>query len=156
MKYNDAKKSIKGYGKYSMIKNDSKNCLPLAISNATRSAYDSVFEFCSTVLERNPKKGVSSNKILSLDGGEFKIGNKKATFHKLSKDRITNTYHLKGEDIARKKTVKSFIKDNPKGTFIVLVSKHTFTLRDGTVYDHEEFEFQPTRKVVGVLEVEVS
>ena len=62
-------------------------------------------------------------------------------------------YRLYGKDVARKKSVKSFIKDNPKGSYIVTVSKHAFAVVDGKLVDNKGEEFRPTRKVTSTYMV---
>ena len=49
--------------------------------------------------------------------------------------------------------LKSFIKDNPKGNYIVTVSKHAFALKDGKLIDNKGEEFRPTRKVDGAYKI---
>ena len=66
---------------------------------------------------------------------------------------IKNRYKLYGELVDRKKTVKSFIKDHPKGNYIVTVSKHAFALKDGKLIDNKGEELRPTRKVDGAYEI---
>ena len=68
---------------------------------------------------------------------------------------IKNRNKLKGEIIDRKKTVKSFIKDHPKGNYIVTVSKHAFAVKDGKLIDNRGEEFRPTRKVDGAYKINV-
>ena len=48
---------------------------------------------------------------------------------------------------------KSFIKDNPKGTYILGVSKHAFTIKDGQLIDNKGEEFRPTRKVESAFKI---
>ena len=45
------------------------------------------------------------------------------------------------------------MKDNPQGTFIVGVSKHAFTVKDGLLIDNAGEEFRPTRKVQSVFQI---
>ena len=82
--------------------------------------------------------------LINEKGFDFKI---------LGKTRLTNTYKLHGRYIRRQKTVKSFIKDNPKGTFILGVSKHAFTIKDGILIDNRDEEFRPTRKVQSAFKI---
>ena len=52
---------------------------------------------------------------------------------------LNNTYTLdyevkvKGVKQYRRMTVGTFIKQNPKGTFFMLVERHAFTIKDGIV-----------------------
>ena len=72
----------------------------------------------------------------------------------MSTNEITNRYKLHGEVIKRKKTVKSFIKDYAKGTYIVGVSGHAFTIKDGVLVDNVGEEFRPTRKVQSAFRID--
>ena len=44
-------------------------------------------------------------------------------------------------------------KDKPNGTYMVLVSKHAFTIKDGTLIDNHGEEWRPTRKVLGAYQI---
>jgi len=91
--------------------------------------------------------------MLSLEGKLQEFGQVKVKFEKLPKEKVVNTYKLYGELIDRQKTVKSFIKDNSRGTFIVLVANHAFTIKDGVLIDNQGEEFRPTRKVQSAYRV---
>jgi hypothetical protein len=110
-------------------------------------------------------KGYSNSKLAMSETNDcfvralaagFDINYNKA--HELAKERFKrpkNRYKLKGEIIDRKKTVKSFIKDHQKGTYIVTVSKHAFVVKDGNLIDNFGEEFRPTRKVDGAYRINV-
>jgi ABC-type antimicrobial peptide transport system permease subunit len=142
-------------GESSKSKNENNDCFVRAISTATGSSYDSAHAFVKERFQREDKKGtfVELNlepnlKSHTIDGITFELS-------KVDKSKVVNTYKLYGELIDRQKTVKSFIKDNQKGTYIVLVSKHAFTVKDGVLIDNKGMEFKPTRKVQGAIKVTV-
>ncbi|MGI9311939.1 MAG: hypothetical protein ACR2O9_00165, partial [Alphaproteobacteria bacterium] len=81
------------------------------------------------------------------------IGDSKCEVKVLGKARIKNQYKLKGEIILRQKTISSFIKDNPKGTYVVGVANHALTIKDGEVFDWNNNKFKPTRKVQSAYEI---
>ena len=54
--------------------------------------------------------------MLKAEEEGLKVGDITYSVKVLGKARTHNTYKLYGEVIKRKKTVKSFIKDNPKGS----------------------------------------
>ena len=85
---------------------------------------------------------------------ELELDGKKFRFKYVQRQYIRNRYKLYGEYIYRNKTVKSFMKDFPAGTFLVFVAKHVFTVKDGTLVDNAGEEFRPTRKVIDVVKVE--
>ena len=60
-----------------------------------------------------------------------------------------------GNRVARKKTVKSFMDTFRKGTYLVFVSNHVFTVKDGVLVDNAGEEFRPTRKVIDAVKVTV-
>jgi hypothetical protein len=45
---------------------------------------------------------------------------------------------LNGKKVSRQMTVGTFIKDNPEGTFFVLVNRHAFTIKDGIIHGNYE------------------
>ena len=91
----------------------------------------------------------------SIEGNIQKIGNVEFELEVLPEERVTNTYKLHGEIIARKKTVKSFLKDFTKGIYLVLVSGHVFTVKNGLMIDNVGEEWRPTRKVESVFELKL-
>mgnify|MGYP003134829444 CR=1 FL=1 len=153
--YNYASNAIKGYSNSSIAKKEKNDCFVRAIAAATGSKYDSAHEFVKETFDRKEGKGTEftnlvmtelENKGFTLDGKEFKV-------KVLPKSRVTNSYKLYGDIVHRQKTVKSFMKDNPQGTFIVGVSKHAFTVKDGLLIDNAGEEFRPTRKVQSVFQI---
>jgi len=45
---------------------------------------------------------------------------------------------LNGKKVSRQMTVGTFIKDNPEGTFFVIVNRHAFTIKDGIIHGNYE------------------
>ena len=144
-------KEIKGYNSSKIAKGEKIDCFVRALAAATEVDYDTSHKFVQKTFKRKPKKGTENHQIIKAMAGfqeeGMNIGNKSFKVNVLPKSRITNTYKLYGEVIDRKKTVKSFIKDNPKGTFVVGVCKHAITVKDGVLIDNVGEEFRPTRKV---------
>ena len=139
-----------------LAQKENNDCVVKALAVSTGASYNEAHEFASEYLMRTDKKGTHLDTFTpNISGGEMLVGSKKVIFNKLSKNRITNRYKVKGEVFDRKKTVKSFIKDNTSGTFIVRVAGHAFTIKDGMLIDNVGEEFRMTRKVKGVLEVKV-
>ena len=144
---------IKGLSNSSIANNENNDCFVRALAAATDTNYDTAHKVVSTVFKRTPKKGT---KNLQIYGGlkeaektGLTIGDDSFKVEVLTKSDTKNIYKLHGELVYRKKTVKSFIKDHPKGRFILTVSKHAFAVIDGVLVDNEGEEFRPTRKVDG-------
>ena len=146
-------------GKYSELKikgQKTKNdCTVRSIATAFDVSFRTAFKLAEDKFMREPGKGVSGAIIKdAFESGKFnEIDGRKFSVRTMKKDEITNKYKVRGEVIARKKTVKSFIASHPKGTYYVLVSKHAFTVKDGELLDHSSFGNMPTRKVLDAFEV---
>ena len=154
-KFKKSSNSIIGYSSSKLAKSEKNDCFVRAIATATDTSYESAHKYVKNQFGRKKGKGVlfTSHTLESIEKDGMEIDNKTFDFRVLSKGRITNTYKLYGEFIRRQKTVKSFIKDNPKGTYIVGVSKHAFTIKDGVLFDNDGEEFRPTRKVTSVFQL---
>ena len=140
-----------------LAQTENNDCVVKAIATAIDASYNDAHDFAKNYLMRNDRQGTHLNTFIpNICKEEMTIGKKKVSFDKLSKQRITNRYKVKGEIFDRQKTIKSFIKDNPKGTFIVTVAGHALTIKDGMLIDNVGEEYRPTRKVQGALKVQVT
>lgn len=155
LSYSYASNEVKGYKNSEIAKSEKNDCFVRAMATATGSHYDSTHSFVKDTFARVDKKGTQfmSTTMSKLEDSGFSIDNKEFKIKVLPKSRVTNSYKLYGEVIKRKKTVKSFIKDNPKGTYILGVSKHAFTIKDGQLIDNAGEEFRPTRKVESAFKI---
>lgn len=158
MNYSYASKEIKNYTSSSIAKSESNDCFVRAMAAATNVDYDTAHAFVKKEFNRENNKGTQNFEITktmkNLEKNGLTIGNKNFEVEVLAKPLLTNKYKLYGEIINRMKTVKSFIKGLPKGTFVVLVSKHAFVVKDGTLIDNKGEEFRPTRKVLAAYAIE--
>lgn len=142
---------------FSTIAEGEKNdCVVRALATAAESTYDAAHAFCKVVFKRENRKGVLHGVIASsLKEGSYTIGDTEALVRPLGQSHIKNRYKVNGEVIWRKKTLKSFIATHTKGTYLVLVSGHALTVKDGELYDWSNFGYLPTRKVTAAYAIEV-
>ena len=149
--------SIKGIKNSKIAKNEKNDCFVRALAAATDMDYDTTHQEVKDQFGRKNNKGTENHMIigqmLNAEENGLVIGDKRFSVNVLGKARTHNTYKLYGELIKRKKTVKSFIKDNPKGNFLVTVSKHALAIVDGKLIDNKGEEFRPTRKVDGAYSI---
>ena len=140
-----------------LAKEEKNDCVVRSLAVASGSAYETAHTFCKEEFGREDKRGTNNlnivTKMLSYSDNGLKIGDKVLDVEILPKSRIKNTYKLKGEIIERQKTITSFIKDNPKGKFLVMVAGHALTIIDGEVFDWGNNKFKPTRKVQAAYEL---
>lgn len=153
--YQYASQVINNYKESVKARNEKNDCFVRAVASASGSSYDAAHKYVKDVFGREDRQGTRfvDSTFLSIEGKLQEFGQVKVKFEKLPKEKIKNTYKLYGELIDRQKTVKSFIKTNPVGTFIVLVANHAFTIKDGVLIDNQGEEFRPTRKVQSAYRV---
>ena len=150
-----ASQAIKNYSESVKAINEKNDCFVRAVASASGSSYDAAHAYVKNTFKRQDGQGTQfvDSTFLSIEGKLQEFGQVKVKFEKLPKNKIKNTYKLYGELIDRQKTVKSFIKDNARGTYIVLVAGHAFTIKDGVLIDNQGEEFRPTRKVQSAYRV---
>ena len=116
--YKYASNEIKGFSLSTLAKGEKDDCFVRAVAAATNVTYDVAHAYVKDFFGRQDKRGTNfvSTTMMKLEDNGMQIGNKEFDVRVLSRNEITNKYKLHGDIIRRKKTVKSFIKDYPKGT----------------------------------------
>ena len=109
--------------------NDSNGCSVYAISNSFDITYDEAYDFCKVMYNRELKRGV---KTYLFCGRNNMISNHRISYFGKRMRVIENTHYSSGKK--RKMSVQTFIKNHPKGTFILGVRGHTFVVKDSVVY----------------------
>lgn len=114
-----AKDSIKGYSESLLAKSETRDCVVRAFAAALDWDYDKSHRFVSKEFLREPKSGtkrfIPTMNQMVLEG------------RKLSRKKIKT---ITDPGI---KTVGQFVKWYDKGTYIVVISRHAFTIKDGQV-----------------------
>ena len=150
-------KEIKGYSNSRIAQKENKDCFVRALAAGFEISYNDAHALAKERFNREDKKGTKNEYIISemkkIQEEGLVLGDVIAKVKVLKGLDIKNRYKLYGELIDRKKTVKSFIKDHPKGNYIVTVSKHAFAVKNGKLIDNVGEEFRPTRKVDGAYEI---
>lgn len=142
----------------SLAKEEKNDCVVRSVAVASGSSYIDAHSFCKDKFGREDKRGTNNlsivTQMMKFEEEGMLIGDNKFKVEVLGKAKVKNRYKLKGDIIWRQKTLKSFIQDNPKGTYIVMVSKHALVVKDGEVYDWNNNKFQPTRKVQAAYKID--
>ena len=148
---------VKGLVSSEIAKSENNDCFVRALAAATDMDYDTTHQEVKDQFGRQNGKGTENmmivGQMMNAEEKGLTIGDKKFSVNVLGKSRTHNRYKLYGEHIMRKKTVKSFIKDNPTGRFVVTVSKHALAVVDGELIDNKGEEFRPTRKLDGAFKI---
>lgn len=130
---------IKGFQESTLAKSEDNDCVVLSIASAFGVNYDAAHEFVKNTFKRENRQGTRNfPKTLTRYALEHKemFG---ANIVPMGTMIETYNYSLRytvkvGKDyVSRGMTVHTFIKNNPVGTFIVVVKGHAFTIIDGVV-----------------------
>lgn len=134
-----------------LARNEKNDCVVRSLATAAEVSYKTAHDFCSKVLGRIQKRGTDNfaitTQMLNAEMNGLVLEGKKFDVKVLGKKDIKNRYKVNGDIIWRQKTLKSFVADHPKGTYMVMVAKHALTVKDGEVYDWNGNKYLPTRKV---------
>ena len=153
--YCKTSEAIKGYSDSVIAKNETNDCVVRAIASAFDVHYNQAHEFVREKFNRKNRKG-TSRFISGMNDIAFdrtRIGRKccqpmgKPLNERSSFYTLTYEVKVKGEKVKRQMTVGTFIKKNPKGTFVICVRGHAFTIKDGVVIGNPQ-DATKTRTIV--------
>ena len=119
LNFSPAKQSIKNYTSSKIAASENNDCVVRALAAAFDWDYDKSHRFVAKEFGRQPKKGtpkfITTVNQWSVEGR--KLGRKK----------------IKPIDIKEIKTVGQLVKWYDKGTYLIVISRHAFTIKDGEV-----------------------
>jgi hypothetical protein len=153
--YCGASEAIKGYGNSTMAKSENNDCVVRSIASAFEIDYDKAHKFVADTFKRKPNQGTfgfvtGMNKIAKE---RIRIGRKcckvmgKPMFVGSTFNSLDYNVKVKGKTVTRKMTVGTFVTKYPKGTYILTVKRHAFTIKDGIVIGNFE-DSTKKRKIV--------
>jgi len=138
LEYISESDSIIGWSDSTIAQSESNDCVVRAIAAATGSCYDEAHKYVAEVFNRKPKQGtvLTSRKLKEqteiLGKKIVELGEPCKTFPN-NPYRLITRYKNWGEIVERQMTLKTFVKLNPIGTYILIVARHAFALKDGKV-----------------------
>lgn len=125
--YTKTSLAIKGYQDSQLAKSERADCVVRAIASAYEIDYDRAHKWVATKFGRKPKKGTFGFPTGMNQMSEMKTKmNYKST--KTIDPKLLTTNGGKS-----KMTVGTFAKLYDKGTYILRVPSHAFTIKDGVV-----------------------
>jgi hypothetical protein len=138
--YEATSKAIQGYSESTIAKSETNDCVVRAFASAFDVTYDRAHKYVAEKFGRKPKKGTygTVSKLVKMVDDRTTVNYKKVHTVGVRKsstmiNSLSYNVTIKGETKLRQMTVGTFIKQNPKGTFFVLVRQHAFTIKDGVV-----------------------
>jgi hypothetical protein len=159
--YEATSKAIKGYSDSLTARSETNDCVVRAFASSFEITYDEAHKYVAEKFYRKPRKGTffTTSKLVKMYENKTKVNNKKVYPLGDKVENILNPYSLsykvkvKGEKKMRQMTVGTFIKNNPKGTFFILVRQHAFTIKDGVVIGNYEDSVKTKRPMRAAFEI---
>jgi len=152
--YEATSKAIQGYSESLIAKSETNDCVVRAFASAFDITYDKAHKYVKDKFGRKDHQGTYGTVITlnKMADNKTQVNYKKVkTIGKTIKDTPYKTLvyevKVKGEKVNRQMTVGTFIKQNPTGTFFILVAQHAFTIKDGVVIGNYE-DAVKTKKIV--------
>jgi hypothetical protein len=146
--------AIKGYAESATAKGERNDCVVRAFASSFEVSYDYAHRYVADEFGRKPRNGTYGTvpKLLKMTENWFKVNGKKICPVGIRhNDQMLRSLMydvtIKGETKKRNMTVGTFVKQNPKGTFFVLVNRHAFTIKDGVVIGNPE-DATKTKKIM--------
>jgi hypothetical protein len=133
--------AIKGYSDSALAKSERGDCVVRAVASAYDIHYDKAHQWVANTFKRKPKKGTYGFPI-----GMNKMSDNKTRFN-YKRTKTIDPKFLTTNNGRSKMTVGTFVKEYDKGTYIVRVSGHAFTIKDGSVIGNPNDATQ-LRKVI--------
>ena len=133
--------AIKGYSDSALAKSERGDCVVRAVASAYDIHYDKAHQWVANTFKRKPKKGTYGFPI-----GMNKMSDNKTRFN-YKRTKTIDPKFLTTNNGKSKMTVGTFVKEYDKGTYIIRVSGHAFTIKDGSVIGNPNDATQ-LRKVI--------
>ena len=143
--YEATSKAIQGYSESVIAKSETADCVVRAFASAFDITYDRAHKYVKEKFGRKDRQGTygtvrTLNKMVenNTQVNYKRIKSVGKTINNSTFKTLEYEVKVKGEKVKRQMTVGTFIKQNPQGTFFVLVRQHAFTIKDGVVIGNLE------------------
>jgi hypothetical protein len=131
--------AIKGYQDSQLAKTERGDCVVRAIASAYDIYYDKAHRFVADTFGRKPRSGT-----YGFTPGMNRIVDNKTRINRKLTNKVLDLTTNGGKS---KMTVGTFAKWYDKGTYIITVSGHAFTIKDGSVIGNSNDSTQ-LRKII--------
>jgi hypothetical protein len=139
--YTSTSIAIKGYSESLLAKSERRDCVVRAVASAYDIHYDKAHQWVTNTFKRKPKKGT-----YGFPHGMDRMSINNTRFN-YKRTKTIDPKFLTTNGGKSKMTVGTFVKEYDKGTYIIRVSGHAFTIKDGSVIGNPE-DATKLRKVI--------
>jgi hypothetical protein len=146
-----AKDAIIGYSDSKIAQSEANDCFVRAVAGALEVSYDDAHEYVAKEFNRKDRQG-TYGVVPTLSKKQEILGRRIEQLGEEGKydlgKRLIMRYKCYGEVVEREMTFKSFIRNYPEGTYIMIVKNHAFCLKNGVVVGGNYSDSEQLRKRV--------
>jgi hypothetical protein len=139
--YTSTSQAIKGYSDSPLAKSERNDCVVRAIASAYDIEYDKAHKWVADTFNRKPKKGT-----FGFPTGMNAMSDNNTRFN-YKRTKTIDAKYLTTNKGKSKMTVGTFAKEYNKGTYIIRVTRHAFTIKDGHVIGNPD-DATALRKII--------
>ena len=139
--YTSTSLAIKGYSDSALAKSERNDCVVRAIASAYDIEYNKAHQWVSDKFKRQFRKGT-----FGLPIGMNGMSDNNTRFN-YKKTKTIDPKYLTTNNGKSKMTVGTFVKEYNRGTYIIRVARHAFTIKDGSVIGNPE-DATKLRKII--------
>ena len=138
---------IIGYSDSKIAKSETNDCVVRSFASAFKVTYDEAHQFVSTKFNRQNRKGTARFRPTMDNMSSHATILWGKTLKRLGNGNTKNSMTYEDKGRMRNMTTFQFLKKFPKGTYMVTVSGHAFTIHNGLVIGNHE-DVLKTKKVI--------
>jgi hypothetical protein len=138
---------ILGYKDSKIAKSETADCVVRSFASAFKITYDEAHQFVSYKFNRQNRRGTSRYVPLMNGMAQTKVNLWGKTLKRLGDGDRKNSMTFFDKGRIRNMTTFQFVKQFPKGTYMVTVRGHAFTISNGAILGNHE-DVLKTKKVI--------
>ena len=153
-------KAIKGYDESVIAKGETNDCVVRAFASCFDLPYDKAHKYIKENFGRVNRQGTyrTVDTMMNLALNRTQVNYRRIKRLGEAKDgrySYSLRYKVKTKEgfVMRNMTVGTFTKQNPIGTFFILVKGHAFTIKDGVVIGNYEDAQKPKRIMLHAFQI---
>ena len=146
--------AIKGITESKLAQSEKDDCVVRAFASAYGVTYDYAHKKVAEVFGRKNRQGTAyfSLTMNALASKEIKFNRKGVT--RIKEDiGLSYWFEVKGKSTLRNMTTAKFLEKYSKGTYIVTVKGHAFTIKNGVVIGNTDDALQRKKVIYGAWKI---
>lgn len=138
---------IIGYKNSLIAKSETNDCVVRSFASAFKTTYDEAHQFVAMKFNRKPRKGTARYVTIMNNMASHNQVLWGKTLKRMGNGNSKNSMTYSDKGVTRNMTTFQFLQRYPKGTYMVTVRQHAFTIHNGAVLGNHE-DVLKTKKVI--------